>query len=190
MSSLLYNRKTGIKRYLGILIIDTTLIIWSRTDRLLTDLIIASINTGSLTALLAVAVIIVNIFYSLSSFHLLILVKKVCLATSSKKLIYGGPYFMLPTVYINSVLGNLNIRNSIRSKGFATSIAAGVSSLRFHTKNTTEPEASDESEVSVVQSWNEIGSTNLMTSFRCPVPMEEVTMLMWPRSVRQEDVVR
>jgi len=67
-----------------------------KTDRMLTYLILASISTGFWTAVLAIITIIV------------------AAATPTTDFLYLIPYLALPSIYINSVLCNLNIRQPIR----------------------------------------------------------------------------
>jgi len=67
-----------------------------KTDQMLTYLTIASINTGFWTAVLTLMTIII------------------APATPTSDLYYLIPYLALPSVYINSVLCNLNIRQPLR----------------------------------------------------------------------------
>jgi len=86
----------------------------NRADRFLSDLILASIYTGACTALLAIAIIII------------------IQVTTRQQLTFATPFDMLPSMYINSVLCNLNIRKFIRKHGQGkTDTPISLTSVRF-----------------------------------------------------------
>lgn len=124
---------------------------------MLTDLVIASINTGTWPAMIAVVVILICI-------------------TTNGKIIYAGPFFMLPPVYINSVMGNLNIRTYIHSQAHERSIVGGVSSIKFRTKRTTGQQVSHtiDRSMSVYESNANVADMNSGPSgVDCPTSKEQ-----------------
>jgi len=80
MCYLLYRRRTGLRR----------------TDRLLTNLALASINTGSWTAFDSILIVILTT------------------STPSSTFLFAAPNFCFSSLYINTVLCNLNVRQFFR----------------------------------------------------------------------------
>jgi len=82
MCWLFYKRRTGTKR----------------TDKLLTELAIASVATGSWTALDSILIVILTT------------------STPSSAFLFAAPNFCFSSLYINTVLCNLNIRQFFRER--------------------------------------------------------------------------
>jgi len=79
-----------------------------KADQLITYLILASINTGFWTAVSSIAIMII------------------IPTTPKDHAIFLVPYLVLPSIYVNSVLCNLNIRQPLRGFGAITASGLGV----------------------------------------------------------------
>lgn len=80
-----------------------------RTNHIIKNLIIASVVTGAWPAVINVVTI-----FNFTKYK--------------GKVLYAGPFYLLPFFYINSVLGNLNLRSFIRSQGNGVNIVGSNSS--------------------------------------------------------------
>jgi len=90
----------------------------NRADRFLSDLILASIYTGACTAILAISIIII------------------IQVTTRQQLTFATPFSMLPSMYVNSVLCNLNIRKFIRKHGRGKAdTTISLTSVKFRSGN-------------------------------------------------------
>lgn len=97
MCFLLFRRRTGLKR----------------TDRLLSNLAIASINTGSWTAIDSILIVILTS------------------STPTSTFLFAAPNFLFSSLYINTVLCNLNIRQFFRERESQPSSLGLSSHIRF-----------------------------------------------------------
>jgi len=79
-----------------------------RADQLIAYLILVSINTGFWTAVMSIAIMIILPI------------------TPIDHMIFMGPYLALSSLYINSVLCNLNIRQPLRGFGAVTASGLGI----------------------------------------------------------------
>ncbi|KAI0821119.1 hypothetical protein BC629DRAFT_1587432 [Irpex lacteus] len=98
---LLVQRKTGIRR----------------TDSMVRSLMLYSINTGALTSICALAVLITY-------------------ATMPRNFVFIAFYFVLPKLFLNSLLATLNAREKLRANGSDKSglVSIPLTSLEFSTR--------------------------------------------------------